>query len=77
MAHKKDSPALQLFPFENASDIPFAVQNSNHPDRVTVHKLINGDCLESLDRPEPQILQLRVAQGTKWAKKGMLAERLN
>jgi hypothetical protein len=75
MAHKKDSPTLQSFPFENMSDIPFAVQNLNHPDRVTAHKVINGDCLESVDRPEPQVLKLRVAQGTEWARKGMLAER--
>jgi len=63
--------------FEDTSDIAIAVQNPNHAERVIVDKVINSDRPESANRPNPQVLKLRVAYKVAWAKRGMLPERLN
>jgi hypothetical protein len=71
------SRTLQSLTFEDAFDIPFAVQNPDHADSVTVHQVINADCLESGDGPETQVLKLRAANRVVRPKKGLSAERLH
>lgn len=63
--------------FEDAFNVPLAVENPNDAEGVSPRKVIDTDGLKSHDRPRTQILKLRVVRTIARTHKRMLAQRLN